>query len=353
MNKINKFFQESKSVPLDLFLDKVLYHKDLGYYQKKNPFGKKGDFITAPNISNLFGEMITIWFVSFWKKLNKPKKINFIEMGPGNGDLCLTVLKTLKNFPEVYNSTNIILYEKSKMLRKIQKQRILSKKVSWIQKLSKIKSGPVVFFGNEFLDALPIKQFKKINGIIFEKYVKIGKKNVNFFFKKSIKKEIKKLESFKIIKNEGIIEYPEYGFKELRIVCNKIKKLNGGALFIDYGYINEHNTDTLQSVFKHKYNNIEKNIGKADITYLVNFSLLNEFFLKKKIKVKKIVNQKFFLEKMGILERAKILKKKMTHDERERMDLTLMRLLNPRLMGGLFKVIFAYKSKKNNFLGFK
>ena len=67
MKKINKFFQESKIIPLDLFLDKVLYHKDLGYYQQKNPFGKKGDFVTAPNISNLFGEMITIWFVSFWK----------------------------------------------------------------------------------------------------------------------------------------------------------------------------------------------------------------------------------------------------------------------------------------------
>ena len=348
MNKINKFFQESKIIPLDLFLDKVLYHKDLGYYQKKNPFGKKGDFVTAPNISNLFGEMITIWFVSFWKKLNKPKKINFIEMGPGNGDLCLTVLKTLKNFPEVYNSTNIILYEKSKMLRKIQKQRILSKKVSWIQKLNKIKSGPVVFFGNEFLDALPIKQFKKINGIIFEKYVKIGKKNVNFFFKKSIKKEIKKLESFKIIKNEGIIEYPEYGFKELRIVCNKIKKLNGGALFIDYGYVNEHNTDTLQSVFKHKYNNVEKNIGKADITYLVNFNLYKEYFNMKNLVVDKIISQSEFLQKMGIRERFKILSHKLNAKEKSNLYTRVKRLLHPEMMGQKFKVIFV-KNKKCNF----
>ena len=94
--------------------------------------------------------MITIWFVSFWKKLNKPKKINFIEMGPGNGDLCLTVLKTLKNFPEVYNSTNIILYEKSKMLRKIQKKRIVSKKVCWIEKLTKIKRTCCIFWKRIF-----------------------------------------------------------------------------------------------------------------------------------------------------------------------------------------------------------
>ena len=114
MKKVNKLFSKKKSMPLDSFLDKVLYNKDFGYYQKKNPFGEKGDFITAPNISNLFGEMITIWLVSFWEKLKKPKKINFVEMGPGNGDLCLSILRTLKNFPQVYKSINIILYEEVK-----------------------------------------------------------------------------------------------------------------------------------------------------------------------------------------------------------------------------------------------
>ena len=101
-----------------------------------------------------------------------------------------------------------------------------------------------------------------------------------------------------------------------------------------------------------KLNSLFKNLGRADITYLVNFSLLKEFFLKKKLKVKKIVSQKFFLEKMGIIQRARILEKKMTQKQEEYMSLTLMRLLHKDLMGGLFKVIFAFKSKKNNFLGF-
>ena len=160
MKKINKIFEKSKSISLDLYLEKVLYDKDFGYYQSKNPFGIKGDFVTAPNISNLFSEMITIWVVSFWENLGKPKNINFIELGPGNGDFCLVLLKTLKNFPEVFNAINIMLYEKSEKLRKIQKERITSKKVSWIKNLNKIKKYPVIFFGNEFLDALPIKQFK-------------------------------------------------------------------------------------------------------------------------------------------------------------------------------------------------
>ena len=83
LKRIDKIFFKDKSIPVDLFLDKILYHKKLGYYQKKNPFGKKGDFVTAPNISNVFSEMIAIWFVSFWENLNRPDRINFIELGPG------------------------------------------------------------------------------------------------------------------------------------------------------------------------------------------------------------------------------------------------------------------------------
>jgi len=86
IKKADKIFERSKSISLDLYLDKVLYGKNFGYYQKKNPFGIKGDYITAPNISNLFCEMIAIWIVSFWENLGKPKNINFVELGPGNGD---------------------------------------------------------------------------------------------------------------------------------------------------------------------------------------------------------------------------------------------------------------------------
>ena len=95
--KINKIFGKAKSLPLDSFLEKVLYDKNFGYYQKKNPFGKKGDFITAPNISNIFCEMIAIWFVSFWQNLQKPKNINFVELGPGNGDLSFVFIEMSSN----------------------------------------------------------------------------------------------------------------------------------------------------------------------------------------------------------------------------------------------------------------
>ena len=353
MKKIDKIFSKTEAMSLDLYLEKVLYDKNIGYYQRKNPFGLKGDYVTAPNISNLFCEMITIWLISFWKNLKKPKKLNFIELGPGNGDFCLTLLKTLKNFPEAYSAINIMLYEKSERLKKIQQKRIISKKVSWIKNLKKIRKNPVIFFGNEFLDALPIKQFKKMNGNIYERYVALKKNKVNFLFKKAVKKQVNKLKDYKLLDKNGIIEYPEHGFKELEIICRKIKKLNGGALFIDYGYNSGKNINTLQSVIKHRYNNINKNIGDADITTLVNFGLYREYFNYNGLLVEDIISQSKFLQKMGIIERVKIVSNKMTYEDRLNLYMRLKRLIDPKMMGKNFKVIFT-KNKKCKFsLAFK
>ncbi len=353
MKKINKIFSKTKIMPLDLFLEKVLYDKSIGYYQKKNPFGLKGDFVTAPNISNLFCEMIAIWIVSFWENLKRPKKINFVELGPGNGDFCITLLNTLKNFPDAFASIDIMLYEKSNKLINIQKKRIVSRKVKWIKNLKEVKKNPVIFFGNEFLDALPIKQFKKINDDIFEKYAYFKNNKVDFIFKKAVKKRVEKLKKYKLLKKNGIIEYPEYGFKELGLIIQKIKKLNGGVLFIDYGYKIEKNVSTLQSVMKHNFNNIDKNLGDADITSLVNFALYKEYFHSNNLLVENIISQSEFLQKMGIIERAKIVSKIMNGNDMSNLYLRLKRLIHPRLMGENFKVIFA-KNKSCKFsLAFK
>jgi cyclopropane-fatty-acyl-phospholipid synthase len=122
---------------------------------------------------------------------------------------------------------------------------------------------------------------------------------------------------------------------------------------IDYGYLKPNNQNTLQSVMKHQKNILFDNLGKADITAHVNFKLLDEFFSKNDLKTKKIVTQKQFLEDMGILERAKIIAKKMRFSDQSNLYLRLKRLLSPNLMGNLFKVILAYKFKNKNFAGFK
>ena len=122
---------------------------------------------------------------------------------------------------------------------------------------------------------------------------------------------------------------------------------------IDYGYLKPNNQNTLQSVMKHQKNILLDNLGKADITAHVNFKLLDEFFSKNDLKTKKIVTQKQFLEDMGILERAKIIAKKMRFSDQSNLYLRLKRLLSPNLMGNLFKVILAYKFNNKNFAGFK
>ena len=122
---------------------------------------------------------------------------------------------------------------------------------------------------------------------------------------------------------------------------------------IDYGYLKPNNQNTLQSVIKHKKNNLLDNLGKADVTAHVNFTLLNEFFSKNGLKIKNVISQKNFLETMGILERAKIVAKKMKFTEQSDLYLRMQRLLSPKYMGNLFKVILAYNFNKNNFAGFK
>ena len=117
------FFYNSKSLPVDKFIENVLYDKKAGYYSSKIPFGKTGDFLTAPGISNLFSEIIGIWFISTWNSLGRPKKFNVIELGPGDGSLAKILIETFQQFPEFYRATNIFLYEKSNFLKNLQKKK--------------------------------------------------------------------------------------------------------------------------------------------------------------------------------------------------------------------------------------
>ena len=344
-----KFFKKSKKLPIDKFFMNVLYDNKFGYYASNQPFGLKGDFTTAPKISILFSEIIAIWIISVWEKLDKPEKFNIIELGPGDGSLTKVLLRTFKKFPEFNSAKKIYLYEESSYLKKIQKKTIDSKDIKWIRSFDKIKDGPVIFFGNEFFDAIPIKQFKKIRNIIFEKNYRIDANyKIKETYEKASKKDVKMIESYKTFKNLNFIELPDLGLKELKKIVKKISNLRGCLLMIDYGYLKSHNKDTLQSVMKHKKNNLLENLGKADVTSHVNFELLTEFFFKNNIKVKKIITQKQFLEKMGILERAKIISKKMKFREQSDLYLRLKRLLSPSSMGSLFKVILAYNFDKKN-----
>ena len=348
------FFKRSKTLPVDKFFRNVLYDKKYGYYTSRIPFGEKGDFVTSPNISNLFSEIIAIWIINCWELFGKPKNFNIIELGPGDGSLIKILLQSFKKFPEFNKIKNVYLYEKSQYLKKIQKKTLQNKDIKWIDTFNKIKKGPVIFFGNEFFDAIPIKQFKKIKNSLYEKNYTLDKNyKIKEIFKKASNADIKVIQSYKTLKNLKFIEFPKLGFQELKKITNKISQLKGCLLMIDYGYLKSNNQNTLQSVMKHKKNNLLSNLGKADITAHVNFALLNEFFIKNNLKIKKLISQKQFLEHMGIIERAKIISKKMKFSEQSNLYLRIKRLLSPNAMGELFKVILAHKSNINNFAAFK
>ena len=348
-----KFFRKKKSLPVDKFLNNVLYDKKNGYYSTKQPFGKEGDFITAPKISNIFSEIIAIWMVSTWQIFGKPKTFNIVELGPGDGSLTKVLLEVFKNFPEFNAAKKIYLYEISSFLKNFQKKKINNNEIKWVKNFKNIKNGPVIFFGNEFFDAIPIKQFKNKQGSLFEKHYTLSEDNkVKEIFKKALEEDVLDINSYKSLRKLKFIEFPKYGFEELRKITKKILQIKGCLLMIDYGYLKPNNQNTLQSVMNHRKNDLLNNLGKADITSHVNFKLLNEFFIKNNLKVEKIVSQQKFLKNMGITERAEILGKKMKFSDQSNMYLRLKRLLNSNQMGELFKVALAYEPKSNKFFGF-
>ena len=354
MRSKSKFFKNDTSIPVDKFFQTVLYDKKIGYYNSKLPFGKSGDYITAPLISNLFSEMIGIWMVSTWEKMGKPKFFNIVELGPGDGSLTRNLIQVFKSFSKFNSIKKIYLYETSSNLKNVQKKNINNKDVQWINDFKKITKGPVIFFGNEFFDAIPIKQFKRKNNNILEKYYFLGKDNkIQEIYKNAKKNDVKILKMFESLKNLEFIEFPKFGLNELKKIIKKISKLNGCILMIDYGYLKPSNKSTLQSVFMHNKNRILDNLGKADVTSHVNFLLLKEFFQKNKLNVKKVISQKRFLESLGIMERAKTISEKMKFNEQTNLYLRLRRILSPRSMGELFKVILAYKFKNVDYHEFK
>ena len=277
MNVISQIFKDKKSLPLNIFIDKALYNKKYGYYSKKNPIGIKGDFITAPLISELFGEMIGIWCVAFWEKLGKPKNINIVELGPGEGSLCMTLIKVFSRFKIFNNALEIKLLEKSKFLKQIQECKISSNKVKWIKNINEIKNGPTIFLANEFFDALPIKQFILKKNIWHERFVKyINKKKIIFYDKKVNLNNLNHLVQLGLIKKQKIIEFPIEAIKYLKSVSEIIKKYDGGMICFDYGYKKVKMSNSLQSVKKHNYSNLLSNIGNTDITHHINFNLFSK-----------------------------------------------------------------------------
>ena len=339
---------------LDKFIHRALYSPKTGFYMKKNPFGDKGDYITSPLISVLFSEMLSVWTVAFWQNLKCPKNINLIELGAGNGQMMYDMLNSFKSFPEFNKSCKFYIFETSPYLKKIQKEKLKEFNVIWIKNLNEIKKNYNIFIANEFFDALPIKQFFKINKKWMERFVVLEKNNKKKFI--NLDSDIKKVEKkigLKISKNQKIIEYSPLLFRYFKLISKKLLRTKGGILIIDYGYLSNIMSDTLQSVYKHKKNDIFENVGKADITHLINFELLKKIAKKYKLKSQGISTQKNFLLNMGIRERAEIISKNLKFSDKANIYFRLRKLIDDKEMGNLFKFMLITSNNIKFKTGFK
>ena len=344
---------KNTSIPLDEFINLSLYDKKIGYYMKKNPFGIKGDFITAPNISRLYSEMIAIWVINFWENLGSPKNLNLVELGAGNGEMMRILIESFKNFPNFFYSLNIFIHEKSPKLIKLQKNKLRGNNIIWLSNLNKIKKKPTIFLANEFFDSIAIKQFIKLDNSWFERFVNLKNIKKAFFFDKKFNmKKFEKKIKYNISYKQKFVEYSNIGIKYLKDISKIIKKNNGGILIIDYGYLNYKMHNTLKAISNQKYSNVLENIGDSDITHNINFYLFKNIIKKIGKLEENITTQRNFLINIGIQKRAEIISKNLVFSKKVDVYHRLQRLIDQKQMGSLFKVMFI-KNKNSKFnLGF-
>jgi len=284
---------------IDRYMELCLTHAEHGYYMKQDPFGVAGDFVTAPEICQVFGEMVGIWAITAWEKLGKPKEFAIIELGAGRGTLMKDLLRAVKIIPEF--QPEIHLVEISPYLRKAQKESLAGIDVKWHDAPPKLKI-PSILIANEFFDALPIKQF--IDGEECKIIVQNGELAFNL-----------------AAENNNVREACPLAEEIMHFISNTYQ----AGLIIDYGYTENEEFDSLQALHRHKYHNILENSGDADLTAHVNFDLLT-----KSCQIPcNVETQREFLLRHGGDVRAKILGLERDFD----------RLVNPKQMGILFKVL--------------
>ncbi len=339
INKV-KLLNNKKNFRLDKFIEMALFGNN-GYYLRKKPIGRKFDFVTSPEISQMFGEIIGVYLVYHWKeKINS--KFNLIELGPGNGTLFKDIERTAKILPNFFENANVNLIEINKELRKIQVKNLnyfKQSKIRWSKALNFTSKLPSIIYSNEFFDCFPVRQFLHDNNNWFERYVKFNEKENKYYSinKRVISKKI--LDYLNKYKRQKIYEVSFSRNKYFEKICKYLKKNRGICILIDYGYNEKIKNFTLQAIYNHKKTSIFENIGQQDISSHVNFDELIEIAKQNKLQINEFVSQRDFLIKYGILERKKKLLTKNSNLNKNLLDEEVDRLINVDRMGKLFNFL--------------
>lgn len=321
------------------FMSLALQHPEHGYYRRHDPLGCAGDFITAPEISQMFGEMIGLWCAKVWHQMGMPEQFIVFELGPGRGTLMKDALRATANIAGFHQAMQIFMLESNSSLRDIQQGKLENYALHYVDRISQLPQQPILVIANEFFDALPIRQYEQTPRGWRERLVGIRNDHLCFVLSDQEPCLSYLPESFNGQNSPAIYEVSPESLDIVSELAQHIARYDGAALIVDYGFEYSMGQSTFQALSKHKYVDVLSSPGDVDLTAHVDFGALRNAALQNNICVSKVVGQGKFLKNLGIELRANRLKNIATPEQVKTINSALDRLLNDDQMGCLFKVM--------------
>jgi SAM-dependent MidA family methyltransferase len=313
-----------------------------GYYMSRDPFGQDGDFTTAPEISQMFGEIVAAWLATAWQMSGRPGDPLLVEIGPGRGTLMRDMLRTLaRAAPAFLAEARVFLVETSPRLRAMQAATLgdAASRVTWVDRLDALPAGPLVIVGNELFDAIPARQFVMGGGRWRERVVSLDQDGALTFGIGAASVDAALVPDGVGRAKEGdVIEVAPARAALMQTIAERIAGKGGCGLFIDYGHLASGLGDTLQAVRRHGPEPVFDSPGEADLTTHVDFAALASVVRRAGLDAP-MTTQGDFLLKCGLLDRAGRLGAAGDNAARERLRADVERLAAPGQMGDLFKVL--------------
>jgi NADH dehydrogenase [ubiquinone] 1 alpha subcomplex assembly factor 7 len=355
--EIRRLISVAGPIPVAQYMALCLTHPERGYYMTRDPLGVTGDFTTAPEISQMFGELIGLWAVSIWRLMDSPDRIHLIELGPGRGTMMRDALRAAQIVPGFVKAAAIHLVEISPVLKERQRHTLggLDLAMHWHESLNDVPDGPLIIVANEFFDALPVHQAVKQADGWHERVIEVGRDG-KFAFGTAARP----IPHFERVVPAALPLAPLDSFFEWRSdhialeIARRVVRFNGAALVIDYGHAESQDGDTLQAVGAHSFADPLKSPGLVDLTAHVDFQSLGQTAESMGARVRGPVSQGDFLRRLGIDSRAAALKKNITADKAVDIDIAMARLVDEdsSAMGRLFKAIAIANPKLGPLPGF-
>lgn len=324
---------------VDAYMQAALTDPEGGYYTTRNPLGRAGDFITSPEISQIFGELLGLWCVDVWQQSGMPTA-RLVELGPGRGTLMADALRAMRKVPGVTSQLSAHLLEINPLLREQQQEQLhgMGVPVFWHDTLAEaLGNGPAFILANEFFDALPVRQYQWQPDGWYERLVGLGE-NDELCFTLS-RQPVQLINGWDGSANPGdIMEVNEIAEHMVAQIAKHLAKHGGAALIVDYGYAEGHG-DTLQAVKRHAFHPVLEAPGEADLTAHVDFAALAGVAERAGATTHGPVAQGAFLLQLGIELRMLQLAKHAEPEQQREIRAGVERLIAPEAMGSLFKVL--------------